>query len=200
MLRVLLGQTKQRAPLPKAFVHDGLRVYDEAYQQELFTLKTPRIQNVRSISIGHEGLNSKVERLNGTMRDREVVMRGLDNTDAAQELLDAMRIHYNFIRPHQAIGGQTPAEVAGINLNLGENKVEDLMRQAVTTKKPEMYVRALGIRANKIEVIHDNGSVKIKPREWLDKKTSREINEILLVQDFKWFGDGKESCWIKIIS
>jgi putative transposase len=93
----LLKEMKQRAPLPKAFVHDGLRVYDEAYQQELFTLKTPRIQNVRSISIGHEGLNSKVERLNGTMRDRETVMRGLDNAGAAQELLDAMRIHYNFI-------------------------------------------------------------------------------------------------------
>jgi len=35
-----------------------------------------------------------------------------------------------FVRPHQAIGGQTPAEAAGINLNLGENKVENLMRQA----------------------------------------------------------------------
>ena len=86
--------------------------------------------NVRSISIGHEGLNSKVERLNGTMRDRETVMRGLDNATAAQELLDAMRIHYNFIKPHQALGGQTPAQVAGINSNLGENRVEDLMRHA----------------------------------------------------------------------
>ena len=123
----LLKEMKKRAPLPKALVHDGLRVYDEAYQKELFTLKTPRIQNVRSISIGHQGLNSKVERLNGTMRDRETVMRGLDNANAGQELLDAMRIHYNFIRPHQALKGQTPAEVAGINLNLGENRVEDLM-------------------------------------------------------------------------
>jgi hypothetical protein len=65
---------------------------NEAYQKELFTLKTPRIQNVRSISIGHQGLNSKVERLNGTMRDRETVIRGLDNAEAGQELLDAMRI------------------------------------------------------------------------------------------------------------
>jgi transposase-like protein len=193
----LLKEMKQRAPLPKAFVHDGLRVYDEAYQKELFTLKTPRIQNVRSISIGHQGLNSKVERLNGTMRDRETVMRGLDNADAAQELLDAMRIHYNFIRPHQALKGQTPAEVAGINLNLGENRVEDLMRQAALKKKPEMFVTALGIRANKIDVIHENASVKIKPKEWIDKKTWREINDILRIQDFKWFGDGKESCWTR---
>jgi Integrase core domain len=138
-----------------------------------------------------------VERLNGTMRDRETVMRGLDNANAGQELLDAMRVHYNFIRAHQALKGQTPAEVAGINLNLGENKVEDLMRQAAMKKKPEMFVTALGIRANKIVVLYDNGSVKIKPKEWIDKKTWREINDVLRIQDFKWFGDGKESCWIK---
>ena len=146
----LLKEMKQRAPLPKAFVHDGLRVYDEAYQKELFTLKTPRIQNVRSISIGHQGLNSKVERLNGTMRDRETVMRGLDNADAAQELLDAMS-HYNFIRPHQALKGQTPAEVAGINLNLGENRVEYLMRQAAMKKKPEKYVTAWHFAQTKLK-------------------------------------------------
>src|SRR6266487_16075 len=124
-------------------------------------------------------------------------MSGLDNTSAAQGLLDAIRIHYNFIRPHQALKGQTPAEVAGINLNLGENRVEDLMRQAALKKKSEMYVMALGIRANQIEIIHENGSVKIKPKEWIDKKNWREINDILRIQDFKWFGDGKESCWVK---
>jgi transposase-like protein len=99
----LLQEAKERAPLPKAFIHDGLRTYDEAYQREYFTLSTPRIQNVRSIGSSHEGLNSKVERLNGTMRDRETVMRGLDTAKKSQELVDAMRIHYNFIRPHQAL-------------------------------------------------------------------------------------------------
>jgi transposase-like protein len=39
----LLQEAKKRAPLPKAFIHDGLRTYDEAYQKEYFTLKTPRI-------------------------------------------------------------------------------------------------------------------------------------------------------------
>ena len=31
-------------------------------------------------------------------------------------------------------------------------------------------------------------SVKIKPKEWIDKKTWREINDILKIQDFKWLG------------
>ncbi|HYA84409.1 MAG TPA: hypothetical protein VEH06_13320 [Candidatus Bathyarchaeia archaeon] len=74
-----------------------------------------------------------------------------------------------------------------------------MMRQAAATRKEpkEMFVTALGIRANKIDIIHNNGSIKVKPKQWLDKKTWREINDILRVQDFIWFGDGKESCWIK---
>lgn len=97
-------------------------------------------------------IKPKVERLNGTVRDRETVCRGLDSAEAAQEWIDAMRTHYNFIKPHQAIGGQTLAEAAGINLNLGENKVESLMRQAAVYGKvvqQDPIVKGLGIRANK---------------------------------------------------
>jgi len=45
--------------------------------------------NVRSIGTNEKGLNPKVERLNGTVRDRETVMRGIDTSEAAQELMDA---------------------------------------------------------------------------------------------------------------
>jgi putative transposase len=198
----LLQDMKQRAPLPKAFVHDGLRTYDEAYQKELFTLQNPRIKNVRSLGSSDEGLNPKIERLNGTMRDRETVMRGLDNAEAAQQLVDAMRIHYNFIRPNQAIGGQTPAEAAGISLNLGENKIENLMRQAAIVNQKtnlEPFVFELGVRVNKLVISRKDDSIEIKTKEFLDKKNWREINEILLRNGFKWLSLGKDSCWIKII-
>ncbi|MGA8911298.1 MAG: integrase core domain-containing protein [Nitrososphaeraceae archaeon] len=69
------------------------------------TLHNPRIKNVRSIGSNSEGLNPKVERLNGIIIDRETVMRGMDNVESAQELIDAIRIHYNLKRSNQAIGG-----------------------------------------------------------------------------------------------
>ena len=40
----------------------------------------------------------------------------------------------------------------------------------------------MDVRANKLEVIHDNGSVKIG----LIKNTRREINDILRIQDCRW--------------
>jgi hypothetical protein len=192
---------KQRAPLPKAIVHDGLRAYDEAFQHELYKLQNPRIMNVRSIGSNENGLQPKIERLNGTVRDRESVMRGLDTAEAAQELMDAMRIHYNFIRPNQAIGGQTPAEAAGINLNLAENKVESLMRQAAVYSKDiqqEPIAKGLGIRINKIQIFHEGDCIKVKQKTWLDKKDWREIHDILRVQGFCWLANGKDSCWIKL--
>ncbi len=199
--RSVFKEMKDRAPLPKAIVHDGLPSYDEAYQKELYSHMHPRIQNIRSIGSGKLGLNPKVERLNGTVRERECIMRGLDNAEAAQELLDAMRIHYNFIRGNQAIGGQTPAEAAGINLNLGENKVENLMRQAAIHAKEvqqEPIVKGLGIRINKVVILNEKDCIKIRAKSWLERKEWTEINDIVRVQGFNWISNGKDSCWIKM--
>jgi Integrase core domain len=155
---------------------------------------------VRSIGSNSEGLNPKVKRLNGTMRDRESVMRGLDNAESAQELVDAMRIHYNFIRPNQAIGGQTPAEAAGIDLNLGGNKVENLMRQAAISQKGDniqLFTFELGIRANKVQILDRDDSIEVKAKTWLDKKNWTEINMILVKHGFMWLSLGRDSCWIR---
>ena len=59
-------------------------------------------------------------------------MRGMDHKYSAQNLIDAMRIHYNFIRNHSAIG-KTPAEQDGIKLDLGKNKIENLIKLASKT-------------------------------------------------------------------
>jgi putative transposase len=106
---------------PIALVHDDLRSYDEAYQKEFFTKRNPRTMNIRSVSVRNEGLNSKVERLNGSVRDREVVMRGMDHKESAQTLMEALRIYHNYIRTHQGLDGKTPAEASGIKIE-GQNK------------------------------------------------------------------------------
>lgn len=49
--------------------------------------------------------------------------------ESAQKLIDAMRIHYNFISEHGSIK-KTPAERAGIKLELGQNKIENLIKLA----------------------------------------------------------------------
>jgi transposase InsO family protein len=55
-----------------------------------------------------------VERLHGTIRQRSKVMRGLDDVETAQTMMDGLRIYYNFMRPHMALDGRTPAQKAKI--------------------------------------------------------------------------------------
>jgi len=62
-----------------------------------------------------------VERLHGTIRQRNEVMRGLDDEATAQTMMDGMRIHYNFIRPHMALDGKTPAQKAKIDVDSKQN-------------------------------------------------------------------------------
>lgn len=60
-------------------------------------------------------------------------MRGMDHKDSAQKTIDAFRIHYNFVRAHGSIK-KTPAEKAGIRLDLGQNKIEKLIKLATNYK------------------------------------------------------------------
>jgi transposase InsO family protein len=59
-----------------------------------------------------------MERLNGEIRDREKVMRGLK-----QEIpiLKGYQIFHNYVRPHESLEGKTPAEACGIKAE-GKNK------------------------------------------------------------------------------
>lgn len=132
--RKVFFDTKSKTLQTKAIVHDGLPSYDDAFNKEYFVLKSPRTQNIRSVSLRKRGLNSKVERLNGTIRDREKVMRGMNKNATAQKIIEAMRIYYNFCRQHSKLK-TTPAERAGIQLELKPNKVEGLIRLASSGSK-----------------------------------------------------------------
>jgi hypothetical protein len=68
-----------------------------------------------------------MERLNGEIRDREKVMRGLEKPDTP--ILSGYQIYHNFVRPHEGLDGRTPAEAAGIEVR-GQNKWVTIIQNA----------------------------------------------------------------------
>ena len=121
--------------MPSFVVTDGLRAYQDAFNKEFYTLSNPKTIHVRLAGLRKETNNNIIERLHGTLRERTKVMRGLDNADSAQTLIDGNRIYYNFIRPHMALNGKTPAEMANIDLGLGENRWLSLIRKSGTKRR-----------------------------------------------------------------
>jgi len=67
--------------------------------------------------------------MNGEIRDRERVMRTLEIADTP--ILRGMQIYHNYVRPHMALKGKTPADAAGIIIE-GENKWLTIIPNAST--------------------------------------------------------------------
>lgn len=120
---------------PLAIVHDGAGFYDEAYRREFYTNTRPVVSNVRSLGITKLGRNHIVERFNGSVRDREKAMRGMHSDESAQRVMDGNRVIYNFLRPHMALSGRTPAQTAGIELDLKGNRVRMLIEMSAQALK-----------------------------------------------------------------
>ncbi len=118
---------------PLAIVHDGLQSYNDGFDREFYTNYGPRIENVRSVGAanGKHGLNQMIERVNGTIRDREKTFRGMDNDQSAQVMVDGIRINYNFIRPYMGLNGLTPARAVELDLGLDGIRWKALVKRAM---------------------------------------------------------------------
>lgn len=115
---------------PMAVVTDGLRAYQDAIPKEFFTLKNPRTEHVRVPNIRNRSNNNMIERLHGTIRSRNKTVRGLKTKHTAETMMEGYRVYYNFIRPHMALNGKTPAEKSQI-AELKTNKWQSLIRKSV---------------------------------------------------------------------
>jgi transposase-like protein len=117
---------------PNTLITDGLAAYHDAFNREFFTITNPRSKHINSIKLNGDMNNNKMERINGEIRDREKVMRGLKKKSTP--ILKGYQIYHNYIRPHESLKGKTPAEACGITVE-GGNKWITLIQNA--SKKTE---------------------------------------------------------------
>ncbi|MEK6884022.1 MAG: DDE-type integrase/transposase/recombinase, partial [Nanoarchaeota archaeon] len=90
----------------------------------------PSATHVKLRQISLEPNTSFIERYNGTIKNRTKTMRCFDEFYPCQTTLTAFQIYYNFLRPHMALGGKTPAQESGINVEFPE-RWASLIRNAL---------------------------------------------------------------------
>ena len=178
---------------PNYILTDCLNSYQAAIREE-FQNKTA---HVKTKSLKEGFVNRPIERYHNEIREKLKARRGLGNDESAQTFSELLKINHNFVKPHQGLNGKTPAQAANINLNLGDDKYLDLIKQAGS--KPN-FVNNLGKRIKKVSIVNEGDSIKITPKDWIDKHIWREINDILKLYKFAWLSNGKDSCWLKMNS
>lgn len=119
---------------PRLMITDGAWNFNRASRKVFYTNEKPRTIHVRHIHIQGDKNNNKMERLNGEIRDREKVMRGIKKDDSP--VISGYQIYHNYIRPHMGLEGKTPADVVGIKIE-GDNKWITLIQNANKIMKKE---------------------------------------------------------------
>jgi len=125
----LFSQVKQIAgKTPLTLITDGLHAYHQAWKREFYSNRRPQARHIEHVTWkDQKNDNRKMERFNGEIRDREKVMRGLKREDTP--IITGYQIFHNYVRPHEALEGKTPAEACGIKVD-GENKWLTLIQNA----------------------------------------------------------------------
>lgn len=112
---------------PVTFVTDELQQYKNAFENHLGQVADLDFGvPIACRKYGLEHNNNPIERHNGDIKQRYKVMRNFKSYESAAAFLKLRRTIYNHIRPHQGLG-HTPGEKAGIDLDLGKNRLLDLI-------------------------------------------------------------------------
>ena len=104
--------SKRAGKAPKVIITDKLFAYLDGIEMA-FGADT---QHVQSKGFQVQPNTNLIERFHGTLKSRTKVMRGLKTPETALSVLDGWLVYYNFFRPHESLGGITPAEKAGLRV------------------------------------------------------------------------------------
>jgi transposase-like protein len=178
---------------PSFIITDSLKTYEAAFRKE-FDIR--RTAHVKTKSIAEGFTNRPIERYHNELRAALKSKRGLGNDKSVQQFADGHRIYHNFCRPHTGLPNSiTPAQAAGIDLNLGNNKIKALIAKSAEAKeeaKIEYNVEfQLGKRIEHVNIVREKDCIYVKPKNRIAKPIWREINDILFINGFSWLENGK---------
>ena len=120
---------------PRIVYVDGLPAYEKGFNKVFWTrYKKDKVELVKKVGLRSRKSNNMVERLHGTLKDRTRVTRGLKDAKTVETLLKGWVVHYDYVREHQSLGGKTPAQASGIDI---ENSWHTLIRRAIKNNVQE---------------------------------------------------------------
>ena len=108
----LMEQAKRVAgKAPKKIITDKLRAYWDGIEL-VFGADTEHVMS--SPFTRGEG-TAIIERWHSVLKERTKVMKAFRTIDTLIQFTGGFLVYYNYLRPHESLGGKTPAEVAKVD-------------------------------------------------------------------------------------
>ncbi len=174
---LLMNEAKRRAgKSPKTILTDKMAAYLDGIEL-VFGADTKHIQS-KPFTI--ENNTNLIERFHGTLKDRTKIMRGLKDMTSARLITEGYLLHYNYLRPHEALHGKTPAEVAGVKF-LYRNWQDIVAKQKIVTPR-QISTTSMNIIPNLPRVSHSTKTRVGKIRRRLARSSSQPALSQVMVR------------------
>jgi transposase-like protein len=107
--RLIQEAVKKAGKPPKVIITDKMKAYPDG----IFTALGGMTEHLQSspFTIASES-TSKIERFQGTLKERTKVMKAFRDIETLIPFTEGFLVYYNFLKPHEALDGKTPAEKA----------------------------------------------------------------------------------------
>ena len=113
------------------FVSDKFINYRNAWRKLFYRVTELRFGvPITCKKYGLEHNNNPVERHNREIGRRIDALNVFQTHEGVSTTLSLYKFIYNYVTPHNSLDGKTPAEAAGFNLPLGQNKLLGLIHLA----------------------------------------------------------------------
>lgn len=109
--RLVQSAVKKTGKVPKTIITDKMKAYPDGIFTALGGM-TEHLQG-RPFAVASES-TSKIERFHSTLKERTKVMKAFRDIETLIPFTEGFLVYYNYLKPHEALKGKTPAEKAKI--------------------------------------------------------------------------------------
>ncbi len=135
---VIAKRSKQEADkIPMEVNSDGLQSYNTPFRKVFNSRRNyleDKAKHIRNCGVAKKDNNNMIERYHNEFREFDKTRRGFKRINTTKKWNKAYRLYHNFIRQNMALRGLTPAQVSNIDLELGRNRWEGLLRLSLKDK------------------------------------------------------------------
>jgi len=117
---------------PHTIITDCLGAYTMAVRKE-FRTRSKETTHLPLLRRRHLITNNRIENYHNQFREFDKVRRGFKSNKTSQEWLNGFKTYHNFIKKNSGLNGLTPAQKAGIELNLERNRWLSLVKKSTGT-------------------------------------------------------------------